>query len=376
MVLVLVVAVVGALAFANGSNDVSKGVAPLVGSGLAGYRSAIAWGSAWTAAGTMLGAVFAGAMLTTFGHGLLAPGVTPDLGAAMAALLAAATWVALASRTGLPVSTTHALVGAVVGATVSSHGLDAVAWSALAGKVALPLVLSPLVAFLLAAALVRLLPGRGSGSQEARDCLCADMSPAVAVVARQGQSAYLASQPLLRFTTGTSDGCASAPEGTLRLTVDHLQWVTSAATSLARGMNDAPKMVALGLAAAALASTGSAPTPLLYAAVAGGMVVGGLAAGRRVTHLLAEQVTPLDGSTGLIANGVAAVLVATGAVYGLPMSTTHVASGGIAGVGAAGGSLNRTTLRQMVLAWIVTLPASAALAAAAQFVLHRVGAAG
>jgi inorganic phosphate transporter, PiT family len=71
---------------------------------------------------------------------------------------------------------------------------------------------------------------------------------------------------------------------------------------------------------------------------------------------------------------VTALLVAAGAVYGLPMSTTHVASGGIAGVGAAGGSTNWSTVRRMALAWVVTLPASAALAGLAQLLAGAFGA--
>lgn len=362
----LVVTVVAALAFANGANDVSKGVAPLVGSGVAGYRAAIAWGTGWTAAGAILGASFAGAMLSTFGKGLLAPGVSPGLGAAMAALVGAAAWVALATGTGLPVSTTHALVGAVVGAAASSHGLAAIRWSALGGKVVLPLLSSPLLAFVLTAGLARALRGGRARDASVDDCLCADLSPAIVLAARPGQAAVLVRQHGLRVTTGTAEACSAAPPGTVRLTLGHLQWVTSAATSLARGMNDAPKMVALGLAAAALASTTGVGAPALYLAVTAGMALGGLAAGRRVTHLLAEKVTPLDGSSGLAANGVTAILVTAGAVYGLPMSTTHVASGGIAGVGAVRGSANRATLRQMAFAWVVTLPASAALAALAQ----------
>jgi len=336
MLPLLVVSVAAALAFANGANDVSKGVAPLVGSGVAGYRSGIAWGTAWTAAGAVLGAAFAGAMLATFGKGLLAPGVTPGLGAAFAALFGAAAWVALATRTGLPVSTTHAIVGAIVGATMTSRGIDAIRWSALVGKVVVPLLLSPVVAFILTAGLV-------SGVR-------------------------------LQLTRGPVAECAAHRPDAARATLGHLQWVGSAATSLARGMNDAPKMVALGLAAAALGVGEVVSAPVLYSAVTAGMVVGGLVAGRRVTTLLAEKITVLDTTSGLAANGITALLVAAGAFYGLPMSTTHVAAGGLTGVGAMRGSVNWATVRQMALAWVVTLPASAALAGLAQVVAGVLGA--
>lgn len=94
----LVVAVGVFLAYANGANDVSKGIATLVGSGVTDYRRAIAWGTMWTAVGGVLGAVFGGAMLATFGNEFLAPGTTPTFAAALAALIGAAAWVLLGDR--------------------------------------------------------------------------------------------------------------------------------------------------------------------------------------------------------------------------------------------------------------------------------------
>src|SRR5260221_12242784 len=104
-----------AIACVNGANDVAKGVATLVGSGLASERRAIAWGAAWTCAGGLLGALFAGAMVTAFGKGLLAPHVAPSFDAALAVVVGATIWVLVATRTGLPVSTTHAVLGAMTG---------------------------------------------------------------------------------------------------------------------------------------------------------------------------------------------------------------------------------------------------------------------
>jgi PiT family inorganic phosphate transporter len=138
-------------------------------------------------------------------------------------------------------------------------------------------------------------------------------------------------------------------------------------------MNDAPKMVALALAASALATKTAPSTTLLFTLVALGMVVGSIVAGRRVTHVLAEKVTAMNHREGFTANLVTAVLVALGAIYGLPMSTTHVSSGGIFGAGAQRGSLNRKTLRDILLAWVVTLPAAAALGMAAYVVIKPIG---
>ena len=355
------------LAYANGANDVSKGIATLVGSGVTDYRRAIAWGTAWTAIGGLLGAIFAGAMLATFGSGLLASRTTPTMAAALAVVLGSAGWVLLATRTGLPVSTTHAILGSLTGVAALAYGTDAVRWSALGGKVFLPLLVSPFASFLLAGVLLGVTRGGAGAGPESADCVCAEVEPSI-VAGGSGSAhaaALAAGTPQLRIATGLTEDCAAGRPAALRLTLDHLHWITSGATSLARGMNDAPKMVALLLAASALTAGASIPTPALFAVVTAAMIVGSLLAGRRVTHVLAEKVATMDHREGFAANLVTAGLVTAGAVYGLPMSTTHVSSGGIFSAGVQGGSLNRKTLRDIILAWVVTLPAAAVLGMAA-----------
>lgn len=117
-----------ALAFANGANDVSKAIATLVGSGVTGYRTAILWGTAWTVLGAVLSGVIATAMVKTFSQGLLAPGVSASPNLVVAVLVGAMLWVLVASRTGLPVSTTHALTGAIVGAGLLAFGREGLLW--------------------------------------------------------------------------------------------------------------------------------------------------------------------------------------------------------------------------------------------------------
>ena len=376
VLLVLLVAVV--LAWANGANDVSKGVATLVGSGVTDYRRAIAWGSLWTGVGGVLGAFFAGAMLATFGNGLLAPGTSPTLLGALAALAGAGAWVVVATRAGLPVSTTHAIVGSLVGVAMLAYGSGAVQWGALGSKVILPLLLTPLLSLVLTGLLLRLQLARaGAGSPDA-DCLCAEVepSPAASAPGADGAVAFEGLQPVLRITRAPTRDCAADRPRAVRLTLGHLHWLTSGATSLARGMNDSPKIVALALAASALGATAAVPAPVLYAAVTAAMVAGSLVGGLRVTRVLAEDVTPMDDREGFAANLVTAVLVTTGAVYGLPMSTTHVSSGGIFGAGAQRGTLDHSSLRSILSAWIVTLPAAAILGAACYAVAFALGASG
>lgn len=362
-----------ALAYVNGANDVSKGIATLVGSGVSDYRRAILWGTLWTAIGGLLGAVLATAMVRTFGNGLLAPDTTQTLGAGVATLVGASAWVLIATRTGLPVSTTHAIVGSLVGVAAIAYGVDGVRWSALGGKVVLPLLLTPMLSLALVTLLLKS-TRRFAGPAVAHmpDCLCAEVAPMGPVLAGISSSAGPQAVGAMRvqLVVAPQASCAVERPQAARLTLDHLHWFTAGAASFARGMNDAPKIVALVLAASALGGSSTLGHPPLFILVTTGMVLGSLVGGRRVTRVLAEKVTPMDHREGFLANLVTAGLVTAGATLGLPMSTTHVSSGGIIGAGVQRSSLNTKTLKELVLAWVVTLPAAAALGIGA-FLLGR-----
>src|SRR4051794_1750897 len=109
-----------ALAFANGTNDVSKTIATLVGSGITNYQTAIVWGTVWTVFGACASMVAASAMVKTFSSGLIVSGTAIPATLALAVLTGAMIWVLIASRTSLPVSTTHALMGAIVGSGLAA----------------------------------------------------------------------------------------------------------------------------------------------------------------------------------------------------------------------------------------------------------------
>ncbi|MGE4054360.1 MAG: inorganic phosphate transporter [Vicinamibacterales bacterium] len=360
------------LAYANGANDVSKGIATLVGAGLTTYRRAVMWGAIWTAAGGVVAVIAAGAMLRTFGDGLLASGVVPVPPAAAGTLGGAGLWVLIATRAGLPVSTTHALVGAIVGSSLAAYGSDAVAWSAIGTGVALPLLAAPVTA-LMASRLTLHGLDRVLGENVAADCLCVTQVPEAVVVIPPSGAMALMSTRGARWSAmvAPAQECSDLRSSGLGITVDRLHWISSGAVSFARGMNDAPKIVALGLAAAALGTGSGIGTAGFYALVISGMVVGSLLAGWRVSRVLAEHVTPMTHREGLAANMVTAALVTSGAVYGLPMSTTHVSTGGIIGIGSARGTVRWRTVTEIVLAWVITLPAAAVLAAAASWLAAR-----
>jgi inorganic phosphate transporter, PiT family len=355
---IVAVALISAfVAYTNGANDVSKGIATLAGSGISGYRRAILWGALWTTCGGIAAFGLSHALVTTFGKRLLSAGVTPTLSAALATLIGAGLWVGMATKWGFPVSTTHAIVGSIAGVAAITYGPAEMNWTVVASKVALPLLLSPVASLLISAAILsiwNLLSPSGA------DCLCAEILEQRAFA--MGSSNFVASSafPAVKIIACREGEASARSSPTFSLTFDHLHWVTSAGTSFARGLNDAPKMVAIALAAMTISGVVLPSSFLAYVIVAGGMLAGSLQAGRRVTTVLAEKIIPMNHREGFVANLVTSLLVGPGAFLGLPMSTTHVSTGAIIGLGMQrGGAVDWKRVREMILAWVVTLPAGA-----------------
>jgi PiT family inorganic phosphate transporter len=373
--LLLVLAAGAFVAYVNGANDVSKGIATLVGSGVTSYRRAMLWGTAWTAVGGIAAVAWGAAIGNTFGNGLLAPGTSATFLAAIATIAGAALWVLIATRRGLPVSTTHAIVGSLTGVAAFAYGVDGIRWGAVGAKVLLPLLLSPIAALGLVIVVLRVNRYFAGCATSTDDCLCAGVEPVAAMEpTQQGTTMSAVLVPIgarLRLFTGGTDECAREGDRVLRLGVDHLHWLTSGLTSLARGLSDAPKMAALMMTAAVLGGGAAAPTTAMIVLVTLGMVAGSLIAGGRVTRVLAEDVTPLDHREGFVANLVTSSLVLGGALGGLPMSSTHVSASAIMGAGTqrTPPSINRSVVRQMLLAWVVTLPGAGVLGVASYLVL-------
>jgi PiT family inorganic phosphate transporter len=333
------------LAFANGGNDVSKGIATLVGAGVSNYRTAVIWGSVCTIVGAVAAAFASQRLIDTFSGKAISSTGSPSF--LLAVAVGAIGWLLIATRTGLPVSTTHSLVGALVGAAFIHAGAQAIRWSDLARNVALPLLASPIMALLLLWIVLPLL--RPLIARFERSCVCIEE----AMVATPEGTA-LRETPVV--VAGSVESCSTA---NVRYDVlDGLHWVSSGATSFFRALNDAPKILALAM------TVDIAQLPL-YLLVALAMGAGSLLAGFRVTRTLAERVTPITPANGFAANVVTSLLVGLASRFALPVSTTHVSSGAIIGVGIARGGkeVRWTTVGEMLLAWLVTLPASAAIAA-------------
>ncbi len=342
------------LAFANGANDVSKGIATLVGSGVSSDRRALAWGATWTMAGALGAGFVSRSLVAVFsGSGVL---TTPAASVAFPLAVAAGVigWLGFATRTGLPVSTTHALVGGLVGAGLMAGGPAGVRWATVAQRVALPLAVSPLLSLALVSVI---LPGVTLLFRRLnRYCVCLERHELALAPAMPGQA--IGTARALHVIAGTD----CPPQVLTRFNaLDSVHWLSAGLTSGARALNDAPKILALGITAAPTLGLGIGS---LVAMVALAMGVGSLLEGGRVTHTLADKVTRIAPDDGLAANLVTSTLVGIASLVAAPVSTTHVSTGAIVGVGMHRRRVRWKLVGELLLAWVVTVPVTAAMAAA------------
>jgi inorganic phosphate transporter, PiT family len=358
MLLAIILAVVF-LAYANGANDNFKGVATLFGSGTARYRTALAWATTTTLAGSLFALALADKLVATFsGKGVVPDAVTTDTRFLLAVSLAAAGTVILATRVGMPVSTTHALTGGLVGAGLLAASGD-VTFSALGKSFVVPLLFAPVVSIVLAMIVYLLLSrARRAVGLTADTCVCiggvveqAQIQPdGTLALTRTGAIVTVAevSECRTRYA-GTMAGVQAGP------VLDGLHFLSAGAVGFARGLNDAPKIVALIIAGQALGSY----LGLAFVAIA--MAVGGIISARRVAETMAMKITRLNPGQGLTANLITAFLVTTASGFGLPVSTTHVSVGSLFGIGMVNGTARRKTIISILIAWVTTLPTGAVL---------------
>ncbi|MBI4625530.1 MAG: inorganic phosphate transporter [Verrucomicrobia bacterium] len=367
MLAAIVIAAMLAVGFFNGANDVSKSIATLVGSGVTRYRVAIVWGSVWTFAGAAAAALAAQGLVAAFsGKGFLT--ATPDgSGFILAVAIGALAWIWLATATGMPVSTTHALTGGLVGAGVVAAGVGGVQWPVLVGKFALPLAASPIMSTALVFVffpLVRAGLGRWQDY-----CVCVQQPAAMAAATTNGVAMNL-NASASGVVVNQTEFCECSPVTLAGVTVmDSLHWLSAGATAFARGLNDAPKILGLGAVAA---GTLDVPLSTAFMLVAVAMTAGSVMRGFKVTETLAEKVTPMQPIEGLTANLVTAILVIFASRFALPVSTTHVSSAAIVGLGLKrdARAVRWKTVGEMMLAWVVTLPTAAAISALAFYFLR------
>jgi PiT family inorganic phosphate transporter len=311
--LLIVIGLAVAFDFINGFHDTANAVATVISTRVMRPWIAIVMAAVLNFAGAMAGTEVA----KTVGSGIV--GESVPLTAISAALVAAIAWNLLTWYRGIPSSSSHALVGSLLGAGIASLGVGTVHWGVLWGKIVLPLLASPIVGFLVALWLMRLLV-RIFGS----------MRPA-----RVG--------PIFRRT----------------------QIVSAAFMAFSHGSNDAQKT--MGIITLALVSGGLLPSfhvPTWVIALSAGAMAGGtFAGGRRIIHTMGNRLAHLEPIHGFAAETSAAAVIQVASKLGFPLSTTHVISSSILGVGAARrlNAVRWAVASTMVHAWLLTIPVTAVL---------------
>lgn len=358
----LVFLAVLSVAYANGANDIFKGVATLYGGGASDYRTALLWAVGTTLAGSLLAAVLAESLIETFsGAGLVPQAVLADPSFVVAVAVGAAATVFFSALAGIPISTTHALTGALVGAGFVAARSD-LNLGVLGGKFFLPLAVSPLLSIALVSTLFPLLRGltRRTGITET-SCVCVSTVETRVIASADGTAALIDVHRDFALVGGDAASCAPVADRLWKLEVGpllrKLHFLSAGAVSFARGTNDTPKIVGIALLAGAFHQEVS------IFAIALAMALGGLLHSRRIAETMATRILPFNESEGTLANLVTSFLVIGASQFGMPVSTTHVSVSSLFGLGVVKGNAHWGVVGGIALSWLLTLPAAMAIAA-------------
>jgi inorganic phosphate transporter, PiT family len=358
------------LAYSNGANDNFKGVASLYGCRAATYRTALTWATATTFAGSIASIFLAQALLKKFsGKGLVPDSFVGSEVFLLAVALGAAVTVILATRLGFPISTTHALTGAIIGCGLVAVGMG-VNFAALGKGFVLPLLLSPVLAIVLGALLyfifrsIRLICG-----VKKELCICIGSEERVLAVPQPGSVLALRTGRPITLTVDEQENCRERYAGgmlglTAQQVMDGAHFLSAGVVSFARGLNDTPKVVAMLLLLKWMDIRWG------FFAVAMTMAVGGLLNARRVAETMSHKITAMNHGQGFSANLTTGILVIMASFFGLPVSTTHVSVGALFGIGVMTGQANPPVMLNIVLSWLITLPCAAIIAGVAYALLR------
>ncbi len=377
------------MAWNIGANDVANSMASAVGAKAITIRQAI------FIAGILniVGAVFIGSHVTkTIRKGIVSTDILADphlaLIGALSALLAAALWVSFATWKSLPVSTTHSIVGAMIGFGIMAGGFSVINWGKL-GAVILSWVISPVfamvIAFLMFKTIVKFILSKEDPFAQALKLAPYFISIALFVVILS----FLFKTPLgKRLAIGTPLALLVALVLALVLgfvavkilrkyikkrnqsgeeeVFRKIQIGTSCYVALAQGANDVANAIGPLAVIYFLVKTGSVgtkvPVPIFLLFFGGiGIACGIGMAGHRVMDTIGKKITTLTNTRGFSVDFAAATTVMVASKMGLPVSTTHAAVGGVMGVGLARGieAVNFRIIFEIILYWVLTVPAAA-----------------
>jgi PiT family inorganic phosphate transporter len=379
------------MAWNIGANDVANSMASAVGAKAITIRQAV------VIAGILniVGATFIGSHVTnTIRKGIISTEVLSDphlaLVGALSALLAAALWVSFATWKSLPVSTTHAIVGAMIGFGIMAGGFATINWGKL-GAVVLSWVISPVfslaIAFVMFKVIVRLILSKEKAFERSVEFSPYFIGGAIFIVVLS----FLFKTPLgNRLSVSTTvalmiafvmavilgyigkllisrvfpvhKGTDSGAEEIFR----RIQIGTSCYVALAQGANDVANAIGPLAMIYFLVKTGSVgakvPVPIFLLLFGGiGIACGIAMAGNRVMTTIGTKITTLTNTRGFAVDFAAATTVLVASKLGLPVSTTHAAVGGVLGVGIARGleAVNFRIIFQIMVYWVLTVPVAA-----------------
>ncbi len=367
------------VAYTNGANDNFKGVATLFGSGTTDYKRALVWATVTTLAGSITAFFFATNLVKTFsGKGLVPDALitTPEF--LLAVALGASVTVLLATLMGIPISTTHSLTGALVGAGLVAIGAD-LGFSTLGKNFFIPLLSSPSIAVVLTTVVYMLFRfSRQMLGVKRSTCVC--MGEKVIPVANlnlvNGQMLSITQLKSMDIFVDEKSQCQAIAleryEGRVlgidaQQILDALHFLSAGAVSFARGLNDTPKIVALAVTAGALG------LKLNISLVAMVMALGGILSAKKVAGTMSHRITGINHGQGFTANLITAILVIFASRMGVPVSITHVSCGSLFGIGLVNGKANWKIIGGIVSAWVLTLPIAALLSTGFYLGLHMLG---
>jgi inorganic phosphate transporter, PiT family len=326
LLLVSVVALAVVFDYINGFHDTANAIATSVATRALRPEYALLMAAAFNFIGAFAGT----AVAKTIGAGLVDEQTTTQIVVA-AALLGAIAWNLLTWWLGLPSSSSHALIGGLLGATIAASGTGAVKWDGVLNKVLVPLVSSPLIGF------------------------------GIALV-------------LMVALSWIFRGFARRP---LAAVFRRLQVFSAGFMAFAHGSNDAQKtmgIITLALFSAGAIDSVEVPTWVIVVS-ATALSLGTAMGGWRIMHTMGHRVVQLEPIHGFAAETTAATVIYGAAYIGMPVSTTHVISSAIMGVGSARGlrGVRWGVARRILYAWVLTIPASGIVGALTWVLLNAIG---
>jgi len=341
MVSLLIAVVVAAIVFdyINGFHDAANAIATVVSTGVLPIRTAVLIAAALNFAGAVAGT----AVAKTIASGFADPTVVSQA-CVLAALIGASIWNLITWWFGIPSSSSHALIGGLAGAVVAHAGIGAFKWSSLVQKVLLPLVLSPTIGFVVA-----------FFTMVALMWIFRRVRPAT--VHRTSRRLQLVSACAMAFSHGSNDAQKSMGIITLALAsfvaAGHADVLPS--WMLPKG-DDVPQWVIVACAAA--------------------IALGTAAGGKKIIKTMGSKIIRISPLQGFAAETSGTLTILAASSLGIPVSTTHVINACIMGVGASKrvSAVRWGVAGNIMLAWVLTLPLSGAMAFVAMWILEKAGA--